>query len=84
VKPSVRSHRPSYNCGHGHVDAAGRIGKQLQHVIFWARVIVPRPEYFPVLSNPLPFGFRLAGVITLRVHVLFGKTRYTSSLHSIN
>ena len=61
-----------------HVDAAGRIGKHFQHVIFFARILVPRAEDFPFLPNPLPFGFRHAGVIALRVHGLvivdrFGK-----------
>ncbi len=64
-----------------HVDAAGRIGKHFQHVIFFARILVSRPENFFFLPNPLPFGFCYAGVIALRspwVMIVdrFGKLAY--------
>jgi hypothetical protein len=53
-----------------HVDAPRRIGQHFQHVIFGTGIIVPCPENFFFLANPLPFGFRLAGVIAFRVHAL--------------
>ena len=54
-----------------HVDAAGRIGKHFEDVIFWPGLIVPGPEDLPILPNPLPFGFHFAGVIALRSPYLF-------------
>ena len=48
-----------------HMDAARRIGKHLQHVIFRPRIVVAGAEHRRLVPDLLPFGFRFAGVVAL-------------------
>ena len=54
-----------------HVDAARRIGKHLQHIIFGARIIVPALERLTALPKLLPLGFGLTGVVAFGMHVRY-------------
>jgi len=50
------------------VDAAGRIGEHLQHVIFRARVVVPRLEELCRVPGLLPSGFGGARIVSFGCH----------------
>ncbi len=51
-----------------HVDAPGRVGEHLQHVVFRARIGVGGGEDAALVPDFLPAGLRLAGVVTLGAH----------------
>ena len=53
-----------------HVDAARRIGKHFQHVVFGTRIPVGGAENAPLFPYLLPARLGLAGVVALRGHRL--------------
>ncbi len=72
---AARAHEAGEHVAHGvvahvpHVDAPRRIGEHLQHVVFRARVVVPRGEDAPLVPHLLPARLGLAGVVAV-VHAI--------------
>ena len=72
-----RAHVAGDHVAHGviahvpHVDAAGRVGKHFEHVVFGTRLIVRGAENAPLVPYLLPARLGLAGVVALRRHRLW-------------
>ena len=71
---AARAHEAGHHVAHGvvphvtHMDAAGRIRKHLEHIVFRPRIVFARLEQTLVVPGLLPMLFACRRVVTIRGH----------------
>src|SRR5437588_1390840 len=67
----ARNHVPHGVIAHvSHMDAPGRIGEHLEHVVFLSRIVVAGGKNLPLVPCRLPARLGLAGIVALDCHSL--------------